>query len=191
MLLAIDTSTDACSVALKRDAEIIERFVIAPQKHTQLVLPMIQELLIEAKIDLEDLDAIAFGAGPGSFTGVRLCASITQGLAFGAGLPAIKISTLQCIAQQKFEELGVKNVTVIQDARMQEVYYGEYQLGANGIMEAVVPDRLLPGFANEKIYPHAKYIATIAAEYFKMGLAVAAELAQPVYLRDKVAWKKS
>ena len=142
-ILAIDTSTDACSAALWCDSKIFYRFMIAPQQHTKLILPMIYELLTEAQLDLKQLDAIAFGAGPGSFTGIRLAASITQGLAFAANLPVIKISSLRVLAQEIFAEFGKKKVLVAQDARMQEIYWGEYQVDATGIMQAMAPDQLL------------------------------------------------
>lgn len=144
-ILAIDTSTDACSAALWCKNTVFHRFTVAPQQHTKLILPMIYELLTEAQLDLKQLDAIAFGAGPGSFTGIRLAASITQGLAFAANIPVIKISSLRTLAQEVFVELGKKRVLIAQDARMQEIYFGEYQVDIAGIMQAVVPDQLLMG----------------------------------------------
>jgi tRNA threonylcarbamoyladenosine biosynthesis protein TsaB len=142
-ILAIDTSTEACSAALLCDSKISDRFVIAPQQHTRLILPMVSELLDEAQLVLGQLDAIAFGCGPGSFTGIRLASSITQGLAFAADLPVVKISTLRALAQEVFEGFGKSKVLVTQDARMQEIYWGEYQADADGVMQAVTFDQLI------------------------------------------------
>jgi tRNA threonylcarbamoyladenosine biosynthesis protein TsaB len=142
-ILAIDTSTDACSAALLCDKKNHHRFIVAPREHTKFILPMIHELLTEAQLDLNQLDAIAFGCGPGSFTGIRLAASITQGLAFVANLPVIKISSLRALAQEVFVTLAKEKVLVAQDARMQEIYWGEYQIDATFIMQAIVPDQLL------------------------------------------------
>jgi tRNA threonylcarbamoyladenosine biosynthesis protein TsaB len=142
-ILTIDTSTDACSAALWQDSKNFHRFILAPQNHTKFILPMIHEILAEAQTDLNQIDAVAFGAGPGSFTGIRLAASIAQGLAFAANLPVIKISCLRTLAQEVFAEFGKEKVLVAQDARMQEIYCGKYQIDAIGIMQATVPDQLL------------------------------------------------
>jgi tRNA threonylcarbamoyladenosine biosynthesis protein TsaB len=142
-ILAIETSTDACSVALLQDKSITEKYQVAPQKHTQLLIPMIDSLLQDAHLELKQLDAIAFGRGPGSFTGVRLAASIAQGLAFGAGLPIVVISPLRALAQQVYFQKQATKVMVAQDARMQEIYYGSYVLNQQQIMQENFPDTLL------------------------------------------------
>ena len=147
-ILALDTSTDACSVAILADGESHQRFVIAKQQHTKLVLPMIQELLAETQLTLKQLDAIAFGCGPGSFTGVRLAASIVQSLAFTTDLPVVKISTLRLLAQEAYARFDKPKVIVAQDARMQELYWGEYQVDVDGVMQPISPDRLI---APEKV----------------------------------------
>ncbi len=134
-ILAIDTSSNACSVALLIDDEIKHLHKIAPIQQAQLVLPMIEELLHNAKNKLQDLDAIAFGCGPGSFTGVRIAASVAQGLAFAAQVPLIKISSLAAIAQDISQQRGWKKLLVAIDARMQEVYWGAYQVNAEGFVE--------------------------------------------------------
>ncbi|EKE01225.1 MAG: peptidase M22 glycoprotease [uncultured bacterium] len=142
-ILAIDTSTDACSAALLCGNKIYDRFAIAPQQHTKLLLPMVHELLAEVQLTLNQLDAIAFGCGPGSFTGIRLAASVVQGLAYAANLPVVKVSTLCALAQEVYKELGNPMVLVAQDARMQEIYWGKYRVDNEGIMRAVVPDQLI------------------------------------------------
>ena len=141
-ILALDTSTDACSIALLIDNKVSDRFVIMSKQHTKLILPMIDEVLSEAGIGLNQLDALAFGCGPGSFTGVRLAASIIQGFAFAADLPVVSVSTLRALAQEVFVEFKVSKVLVIQDARMNEVYLGQYQVGDRGVMQAIEPDSL-------------------------------------------------
>lgn len=142
-ILAIETSTDACSIALKHDEQIYLRFEIAPKRHTQLILPMCESILKEAHLEIKDLSAIAFGCGPGSFTGLRIAAGITQGLAFAHHLPVIPISSLRVLAQTIYNEFGYKKILTGFDARMQEIYWGEYQLNENNLMQANMPDALL------------------------------------------------
>lgn len=148
-ILAMETSTDGCSAALLFDNKILNRFVVASRQHTKFIFPMIHELLDEAHLDLNQIDAIAFGCGPGSFTGVRLSASIVQGIAFAVNLPVVKISSLRAVAQAVFEEMGASKVLVAQDARMQEIYFGKYQVDVWGIMQAIEEDKLIaPGSIN-------------------------------------------
>jgi len=141
-ILAIDTSTDACSAALLLDHEIFDRFMVAPKEHTSFILAMVDELLSESKVGFGELDAIAFGCGPGSFTGVRLASSIAQGFAFASVLPVVRISTLRALAQEIFVEYKIPKVLVAQDARMQEIYFGEYCVDDNGVMRGIKPDIL-------------------------------------------------
>ncbi len=143
-ILAIETATAACSAALQVDGEIFKRQQLAPQKHAELILPMINSLLNEAGISLQQLNAIAFGCGPGSFMGVRVATGIAQGLGFGANLPLIPLSTLQILAQVAYERAGVETVVAAWDARMNEMYWGIYQLGENKMMLPVQEDRLNP-----------------------------------------------
>jgi tRNA threonylcarbamoyladenosine biosynthesis protein TsaB len=152
-ILAIDTSTDACSAALSLDNNCtLQRFVVSPREHTKLILNMVNELLLEAQIELKQLDAIAFGYGPGSFTGIRLAASVVQGLAFAANIPVIKISSLRTLAQEAFIELNKINILVAQDARMHEIYFGEYTIDSAGIMQAITPDKLIAPKQMQKTY---------------------------------------
>jgi tRNA threonylcarbamoyladenosine biosynthesis protein TsaB len=125
-ILALDASTDACSVALTIDGVTSHIFELAAKSHTQRLLPMVDEILAVANCQLQDLDAIAYGRGPGSFTGLRICMGVVQGLAFGANLPVIPVSTLQAMAKG-FATENPRNslpLLIALDARMDEIYWG-------------------------------------------------------------------
>ena len=124
-ILALDSSSDACSVALIQNGAISDIYELAAKSHTQRLLPMVDELLTAHQLTLADLDAIAFGRGPGSFTGLRICMGVVQGLAFGANLPVLPISTLQAMAQAYMQAhpQNQKPLLVAIDARMDEVYW--------------------------------------------------------------------
>jgi tRNA threonylcarbamoyladenosine biosynthesis protein TsaB len=127
-ILALDTATESCSVALLIDGRMITREKLLERGHAEHILPMADEVLAEAAVALGALSAIAFGRGPGAFTGVRLAASVTQGLAFGAGLPVVPISDLRALAQRVLEaEPAVARVLACTDARMREVYWGCFE----------------------------------------------------------------
>ena len=153
-LLAIDTATEACSVALLQGKKTISRFKIAPREHTKLILPMMDEVLEEAGIKLSDIDAVAFGRGPGAFTGVRIATGVAHGLSLATDKQLLPISTLATIAQQIFEEQGAEQCIAAIDARMGEVYWGKY-IVKNGVMilqgEEVVskPEALLNALDNK------------------------------------------
>ncbi len=125
--IAIETATEACSVALYLDGQVIELHEIVPRKHTERLLPMIQQLLDEAGIALTQLDFITFGRGPGAFTGVRIAASAAQGIALGADLPVVPISTLAILAQGCYENYHSTTILSAIDARMGEVYWSIYK----------------------------------------------------------------
>ena len=125
-LLAVETSTEACSVALVIDHEIRERFELAPRIHTKLILPMIDALMAEAELKPLQLDGLAFSRGPGSFTGVRISTGVIQGIAFGADLPVVPVSTLAALAQQHFKYHD-HVAYVAMDARIGEIFWGVYQ----------------------------------------------------------------
>jgi tRNA threonylcarbamoyladenosine biosynthesis protein TsaB len=213
-ILAIETSTELASVALLQDDRVVQKETSGVHTHSQTVLPMVQALLQDAGISLSHCDAIAFGSGPGSFTGVRTACGVAQGLAFGQDLPVIPVVTLQAVAQACREESGAEDVLVILDARMGEVYWAQYHY-ANA-WETVLAPRLsapsvvvasgdvvacgngLATYANEfttlvahatypHVMPHAAQVATLARVAFAAGDTVAARDAQPLYVRDKVA----
>ncbi len=136
-LLAVETSTEACSAALIIDGEIQERFEIAPRIHTRLILPMIDSLLADAELKPQQLDALAFSRGPGSFTGVRISTGVIQGIAFGADLPVVPVSTLAAIAYHFFLQRGEYCAFVAMDARMGEIFWGVYQKDQQGFAQLI------------------------------------------------------
>lgn len=224
-LLAIDTTEAACSAALLVGGAVAERFEIAPRRHSELILPMMDGLLAEAGLRLGDLDALGVARGPGSFTGVRIAVSVVQGAAFGAGLPVVPVSSLQALAQGTAREHGAAAVLSALDARMGEVYWGAYRADPAGVMRPVITERVCApqdvpepepldagwhavgsGWAaygeglrarcrvrledHGEAPVHARDVARLAAALFTEGVAVPAEQALPVYLRDEVAWAR-
>ncbi|MFO6422130.1 tRNA (adenosine(37)-N6)-threonylcarbamoyltransferase complex dimerization subunit type 1 TsaB [Motilimonas sp. KMU-193] len=227
-LLAMDTSTEGCSVAVLQHQDqtdaVTADFILSPREHTQRILPMVDTILQQSKLSLSQTDALVYGRGPGSFTGVRIGIGIAQGLAFGADLPMIGVSTLQAMAQQAHAQWGANRVLAAIDARMGEVYWGEYQCSDKGIMALVGEEQvasptavieqyqdkafdfvavgtgweaypeLAAAFAVKdevKVsFPSAEFMLPAALEHFLNGETVPAEQATPVYLRDKVTWKK-
>ncbi len=141
-LLAIETATEACSVALYQDGDVLERFEIAPRRHAALVLPWVEALLTDAAITPAQLDAIAFGRGPGSFTGLRIAAGVTQGLAFAADIPVVPVSTLAALAYGAHIASGRTNILAALDARMKEVYWGAYRVDSSGHASLVSEERV-------------------------------------------------
>lgn len=142
-ILALDTSTTACSVALNCYGQIEEDFALAPQDHTKRLLPMVDKLLAAHQLRLNDLDAIAYTHGPGSFTGLRICVGIVQGLAFGADLPVVSASTLETMAASAQRLLALEADTYLVpalDARMNEVYWGLYRTGTGVRAESRMAD---------------------------------------------------
>lgn len=153
-ILAIETATDACSCALEHSGTITARHAVEPRRHTDLLLPMVDSVLAEAGTGLDALDAIAFGRGPGSFTGLRIACSVAQGLGFGADCPLIEVSTLQVIATGMHRAQGRSRVLVALDARMGEVYWGGFEW--NGVTMA-------PVFDEAVVSPHAVRVPTAGA----------------------------
>jgi len=141
--LAIDASTEACSVAIKYNNTQFSEYELCPQSHSLRLLPMIDSVLKQANVKLVDLDGIIFGQGPGSFTGVRIGIGVTQGLAFSADLPARGVSTLQAMAQQAYNDKGESKVIAAIDARMSEVYTCYFEVDAFGIMQPKTEETVL------------------------------------------------
>jgi tRNA threonylcarbamoyladenosine biosynthesis protein TsaB len=136
-ILALDTATEACSAALYLDGEITQLYRVAPREHSHIILPMIDQLLSESGNGISDLDALAFGRGPGSFMGVRIAAGVVQGIAFARDIPVVPISTLAAIAQTAYSETGASRVLSAIDARMNEVYWGVYCLSDHDCMRPI------------------------------------------------------
>lgn len=143
-LLALDTATEACSAALYLDGEISQRYEIAPRKHSSLLLPMVDDLIKQAGIKKTDLDALAFGRGPGSFMGVRIATGVAQGIAFSLSLPLVPVSSLAAIARVSYNESGASHVACAIDARMAEVYWGCYQCLDDGIPTLIGEEKVIP-----------------------------------------------
>ncbi|MGN6454286.1 MAG: tRNA (adenosine(37)-N6)-threonylcarbamoyltransferase complex dimerization subunit type 1 TsaB [Steroidobacteraceae bacterium] len=144
-ILALDTATESCSAALLLDGRLLQREQRLERGHADAILPMVDALLGEAGIALSALDAIAFGRGPGAFTGVRLAASVTQGLAFGARLPVVPVSDLQALAQRsRDEDRAIGRVLVCADARMREVYWACFERSSESIATAHGAERVGP-----------------------------------------------
>jgi len=159
-LLAIDTSAEACSVALYRDGDTLSFFEHAPMRHAELLLPAVQSLLNKAGLVLKNLDAIAFGQGPGSFTSLRIGIGVVQGLAWGADLPVIPVSSLAALAQAAVKEAtpGYSSICVAVDARMQEVYTANFRCSSEGIVALEDTERVCePGLVGA--LPGGSYLA--------------------------------
>lgn len=219
-ILAFDTSTEYCSVAVWADGEMTARDVLAGQRHSELLLPLVGEMLAERGMSLQALDGIAFGSGPGSFTGLRIGCGVAQGLAFAADLPVIGVCTLLALAQGADGE----RVIACLDARVGEVYHAAYARDAESWREVLAPGLYAPqdtpgveaegwtgcgsGFAAHgealrgryagqlqrvfaDAFPLARDIARLAAPRFANGEGEDAALAAPLYIRNKVALKTS
>jgi tRNA threonylcarbamoyladenosine biosynthesis protein TsaB len=215
IILAIETSSELASAALLHDGVVTSAEAAGVVTHSQSILPMVQSLLADARIKLADCNAIAFGSGPGSFTGVRTACGIAQGLAYGSNLPVLPTVTLLALAQACYQKNGTRDVVAVLDARMGEVYWAQYRF--NQTWQIVVPPTLsapadvMPigeviacgnglnayaaDFSSRSFFsddrkdwvPHATHIAQLGAIAFVQGLAVPAKSAEPLYLRNKIA----
>ena len=194
-LLAIETATAACSIALGVDGNVGERHeILALRDHSQRVLVSIEALLKEASMDLADLDAIAYGKGPGSFTGIRLAATIAQGLALGVGKPLVEISTLQTMAQTAYVTVGVAKVFAHVEIQKNSYYAGFFELDSDGMMqlrgeeqeqvqtgEQVSAIRQSGKWYAEPIYPRARDLLALAQGLFAAGKITAPLHLSPTY----------
>ena len=152
-LLAIDTSSLACSVALAVDGNVHERHEEQAREHTRLLTPMIRDVLADGGVTVDQLDAIVLGNGPGSFIGMRIAASVAQGLAHGAALGIVPVSSLAAVAAQVFEDADIAEVIVAQDAHMSEVYLGAFRRGPGDELEEMFPERLQTQTLIEELTP--------------------------------------
>jgi tRNA threonylcarbamoyladenosine biosynthesis protein TsaB len=218
-ILALDTSTEFCSVAVSVDARVLER-VEPGNRHAERILALVDALLAEAGLSLKQLDAVAYGRGPGSFTGLRIGAGVAQGLAFGADRPVVPVSSLAALAQ---DVTDASHILAALDARMNQVYWGAFRRNARGFMEKAGEECVTspaeapmpagenwvgagPGWAayaaelsrragarlaatRPGALPTARAIAALANEALPQGRAIRPEGAVPVYLRDNVAEK--
>ena len=141
-ILALECASDSCSVALLNSSGIVEKITDSPKRHNELLLPMVDALLSEAQLAVSDIDAIAFGCGPGSFTGIRIAASVAQGLAFAGEKPVIPISSLAALAQAAYGKLNCSEVLTAVDARMGEIYWAHYRLDNKKIMRLIGDESL-------------------------------------------------
>jgi len=214
-LLALETATRRLSVALWQDGALIERAEEIPNGGSERLLPWVHELLAEAGLALAQIDGIAFGAGPGGFTGLRLACGVAQGLAYGLDVPVVPVSTLEALALASGESL----VWACLDARMNEVYSGAYRVDGDSVRQLMVPVCMPPttvpaptfaggwglgdGFAaygplllarkpdlkgvRADVFPTAAAVLRLAIPAFAHGAGVPAAQAQPIYVRDKVA----
>jgi tRNA threonylcarbamoyladenosine biosynthesis protein TsaB len=212
LIAAFETSSEWCSVALCVDGEIAGVERRAGNRHSELALPMLDELLKKRNLTAANLDAVAFGAGPGAFTGLRIACGIAQGLAVARGLPVLPVSSLEAIAQ----ESGAERVVACVDARMGEVYYAALERDGESWKEVIPAQCIAPqaaqrppgegwigcgsGFAAHgsmgfdkvaaEVHPTASAIAELAAPRLAAGLGIDAAAAAPMYVRQKVAFTK-
>jgi tRNA threonylcarbamoyladenosine biosynthesis protein TsaB len=215
-ILALETSSQWCSVALWLDGRLLAREALAGQRHSELLLPMVDELLSDAALEIRAFDAVAFGAGPGSFTGLRIACGVAQGLAAGARIATVGVGTLMAMAQAS----GASRVLACLDARMGEIYCAAYERKSDAWCVVHPPRLCTPddapaldggswtgvgsGFeahagalmrrydgqidaVQADLHPRAHEVAILGADMFRRGLAVPPEQAHPVYLRDHVA----
>jgi len=183
-LLAVEASTDACSVALAVGEKTYTDHRLAPQQHAGLLLPMVDTLMQQAALRPQDLDAIAFGQGPGSFTGVRIATAVAQGMAFGAACPLIGVSTMQAIAQGCLREFGDERIAVALDARMQEVYWGLYQQEDNALMQLMGEERVCAA-SDVPMDSSIEVITGAGAERYRDILDTKATSAKLVFRSDR------
>jgi tRNA threonylcarbamoyladenosine biosynthesis protein TsaB len=216
-ILALDSSTEACSAALLReDGEVFARFEIAPRQHTRLLPQMMDEVLSESGVAKSLLTHCAFANGPGAFTGIRIAAAQAQGIGIGLGIPLLPVSTLATLAQASLDRYAYANVLAALDARMNEIYWAVYRRGEEGCVQLLGSERLgaiddvsidadlesgaghgwldelraRVGFAvDSELLPDARSMLKLAASAARRNLAIEASAAGINYLRNQVAEK--
>lgn len=211
-ILALETSTNFCSVAISKDQQIFEKEELLPQQHAQVLLTFIDELLAKANLKLSMVDALAYSAGPGSFTGIRIGAAVIQGIAVVRNVITLAVPSLQVIAQGYYRKTGVEQVVILLDARMEQFYFGSYELNKDKMMVATQADEIISRedikFDHKLVITDSKLISEHCvnvitnhhpsaidvlhlAEYMKsQGIETSVEEALPIYLRSESTWKK-
>lgn len=212
-ILAIETSTQNCSVSLQGEAGDILVEELAPQQHAQLILPMVDQVLSHAGIGAESIDYLVYGQGPGAFTGLRIAAGVVQGLALGWDKPVIGLSSLKALAYEGFLQTGITQWSALMDARMQEIYVENVSFDPQGqILKDSIPSlcalsdleskdwyksaigdvfdcwpQAVAYFAKvSKAYPSAKPLAKLAFQYIEQAQDIREMMPQPIYLRSSV-----
>lgn len=220
-ILALDTSSSACSIAIAMGDKVYSHHIVSPMQQAQTILPILDELLNSIDAKLADIEVIAFGAGPGSFTGIRIAASVAQGLGYALNIPLVSVSSLALLAQAAFYDKGWQKLLVGVDARLEEVYWASYEVNQEGVVQlmgkesALAPERLTAKSPEEyygvgnawSIYrsripfqvididsnrmPEASAMIELAKQKIALGELLRPEQALPVYLRDEVAVKSN
>ena len=212
-ILAIDTSTDTCSVSLGKDDEVFNFHESLPKQHTEKLLGIINTLMLESKLDYEELHAVAIGIGPGSYTGIRLSCAVAQGIAFSQDLKAITLSSLEILSMEAYLKTSASSIVAISEANLGNVYIAETTF-RDGEMESrfrFIPWQSLElsQFSNESIFigdgcslfsgivnqlpnssPRASHLLDIAQKKLSNGNTIRPEEILPIYLNDENSWKK-
>ena len=218
-ILAIETSSDACSIAVSYNNKLFSSHKITPQKHTENFFTSLKEVLQKAQLQLTQIEAIAVGCGPGSFTGVRLACSVAQGLGYSLNLPIIKVSSLEIIAKHALHEFQTKNIVVLVDAHMDQIYLGKFKYEKERILSSSEEAIRIEEFSIKDFYsdtcfigsgcnllkselknakafsafhlPHALDLLSLAKKKIKEGKTIDPEKLAPIYLSGEENWIKS
>jgi tRNA threonylcarbamoyladenosine biosynthesis protein TsaB len=191
---------------MSKKGKVFEKHQLIPQQHEKLLLIWLEELFQQADLSCNELDVICYSCGPGAFTGIRIGASIAQGLALPNDLTVLAIPSLQVLAQGVYRERGEQKIIVIQDARIEQIYCGYYQLDSESLMQPIVADRIckldevdysilqdaavISNLSEEVFWPSAKDVLFIGKNLFDSGMRTKAFDALPMYLRSADAWRK-
>ena len=217
-ILAIETSSDACSLAVSDGKRSVACHELIPQQHTEKLLILMQQLMNKINLTYQDLDVVAVGCGPGSFTGTRLACSVTQGLAYSVGIPAISVSSMQVLAQGINREFKCVEVTVLINAHMEQIYVGKFKFTEEHVLSASEKALYLNEFKKVNLsqdsffvgdgcqlveehlkefdakvyerYPNAEDLLTEAERRFKEGITLDPKDLEPVYLSGEEHWTK-
>ena len=217
-ILAIETSSDACSMAVSDGKRSVACHELIPQQHTEKLLILMQQLMNKINLTYQDLDVVAVGCGPGSFTGTRLACSVTQGLAYSVGIPAISVSSMQVLAQGINREFKCAEVTVLINAHMEQIYVGKFKFTEEHVLSASEKALYLNEFKKVNLsqdsffvgdgcqlveehlkefdakvyerYPNAEDLLTEAERRFKEGITLDPKDLEPVYLSGEEHWTK-